>query len=278
MIYDDPLTPRDGVPGHHVPTEPIMRKILAFAILLALPASARAQVMLVASVLPEAAAPGDEIVIRGFGFTPTTQVAFQASVGGALGLETKVVVPTSVSFLEIVVTMPSFASFTAPPSPLAGDPFGIVYSFDGGSAISNALAVFFMECTFGQSTTAGLGTTQSDGKHAATSFTALGGPPVPGNASFVLTLDNAVPGSPAALGFGLPSFFPLPIGDGLLMLQWNPGPEVLPFGFIADADGRATFPVAIPNISLNMTIAIQWGFVDAGNNVVCVAKALLVQL
>jgi hypothetical protein len=236
-----------------------------------------AQVGTITSITPEAAAPGDEVVITGTGLGLTQDVVFRATTGGFFSPQNRIATPTIVTPNVVIVTVPLVNAFVPP---VAGSsPHGLVFVRDAGGTLSNSTPFFFMEATFGQVTTAGAGTSQSNGLRAATSFTNAGDAPTAGNAAFVLTLDNAVPGSPAILAFGFAANPPFAmVGDGEVVIDILQPFQVLPLTFTVDLAGRIFFPVSIPNVMLNATIAIQWAMVDAGTGSVVIAKGLFAQI
>jgi hypothetical protein len=260
----------------------MMQRTISAALLaaiLTLGARSEAQTPVITSVTPEAAMAGDEVVITGTNLGLVTHARFTAIVGGFVGVWSMPVPVTSVSSTEVTVTVPLFNSFTQPPAMPAGDPHGSIEVRDAGGTFSNALNFFYMEATFGQTTSAGAGTTQSSGRRAATSFTEAGGAPESGNQGFTLTLDNAVPGSLAFVAFGIAGAPPFPmVGDGQVVIDIFQFYQVLPFTFVADGAGRVFFPIAIPGFSVNLTIAIQWAMVDGVSGAVGVAKGLFTML
>lgn len=257
-----------------------MRKSFNFVASVALLATASVlSAQTITSVTPEAAAPGDTIVIRGANLAAVTQVRFEAVVGGFVGISNVLVTASSVSATEVVATVPLINSFTPPNAVPPGSPLGNIRVRTGTGVLSNQRQFFFMEATFGQVTTTGNGTTQSNGRRAITSFTYSGGAPTPGNAAFVLTLDNAIPSSAAIVAFGLEGVPPYPlVSDGTVVIDIFQPYQVLPQTFVTDALGRATLPAPIPNVSLGLSIAVQWAMVDGVSGAVEVAEALVVQL
>jgi hypothetical protein len=238
-----------------------------------------AQVPVINTVGPEAAMPGDQIVITGTGLSQVTHVRFRAVVGGFVGVTFRLVVPTSVSNTQVIANVPLINSFTPPFATPAGAPLGSLEVRDAGGTLSNTVDFSYMEATFGQTITAGAGTTTSAGLRAATGYTALGGPPVAGNLNFVLTLDNATPTSPAILAVGAPGVPPyLAVGNGSVIIDIFQPYTILSTPFVTDANGRATFFVPLPTPTSGLIFAVQWAFVDAGTLSAAVANGMVFQL
>lgn len=248
---------------------------IALVFLAALPAMAQPVIV---SVLPEAASPGDRIVIAGSNLGGVTQVRFTAVVGGFVGITNVDVAPLAVSATEVTVVVPLVNSFTPPQATPPGDPLGTVRARTANGTLSATLPFWYMEATFGQIRSAGAPTTQSSGRQAATSFVIAQGPPVPGNGAFTLTLDLGPSSFPVLLAVGSEATPPLlPVGDGLVAIDTG-----LPFailqGLATDGSGRSLLPVPLPAAPLGVSLVAQWAFIDPGSGLPAVARALVAAL
>ena len=222
-----------------------------------------AQVPMITDVFPEAASPGDEISIFGTGLSNATHVRFIASVGGFVGQLSSIQAVSFVSPTEVRATVPMINAFAPPGTSSPGDPRGSLTVRDAGGLMTAPSNFFFLEGTFNQTMTVGAGTTLASGRRSATSFTFAGGAPAYNNANFVLTLDNATPGSSAFLAFGDIDTTPgTMVGDGLFIIDPSFIQVVGPFP--VDLQGRVVLPTPIPPGIFGVTVAIQWGFADVG--------------
>lgn len=241
---------------------------------LALATVVSAQPTSISRAVPNAAATGDTIVLRGSFANGVNSVVFTAFVGGFLGTSVVSVTPTSVSSTDVVASVPRMAGFAPPNATPPGNPLGSVHVVDGNGRASAKSQFFFMQGTFidtgsgfenPQTTTLGTGTTPSTGiGRTAVSFDLAGGPPATGNNGFEMELENAAPGSMAVLFVGFPSPPPFPpVLDGLVVLDLS-----LPFvqlpAVTTDANGDAAIPLPIPAGSFGVTLLNQWAVVDGG--------------
>jgi hypothetical protein len=221
------------------------------------------------SVVPEAAEPGDLIVLRGTGLGSVTQVQFTGTVGGFVGIWNVVVAPTSVSPTEVRAIVPTFNNFVGPAAVPPSSPFGSVKV-----SSSNQLKFYFMEEKHGQVTTPGQGTTQSNGERAVIHFALSGGEPVSSNPTFAPRIGLAVPGAVPVLGVGQQAPMPfLPIGDGTLTLNLSSPLYAMIVGAPVDAAGNSGVALPIPQICpspsgtfedpvCGVPVALQWGMID----------------
>jgi hypothetical protein len=154
-----------------------------------------------------------------------------------------------------------------------------------------SLPMFFMEETetdppggpIGGLSSAGLGTTQSNGEKAVTSFDFAGGPPVSGNALYTPKLQNGVPGALAFYFAGLASVAGFPVGDGRLVID----PTKL-FVLLSappvDATGETSILVPIPSICrpsgscdgdpCGVPTIAQWGLLDPVSGTAVVSQGM----
>lgn len=227
----------------------------------------------ISRLIPEAAAPGDTLLILGSNLVGTTTVTFGASVGGFAGWWTISVVPTGASANSVLVTVPTFGNFL-PPGPLGSSPVGAVTV--NSPVPTNSLQFFYMEETAGKYTTPGLGTTQGGliGRPAI-GFTVAGGAPTPGNAAFTLTLGNAVPTSPATLALGAPNAGPLtPYLDGFVGIDLAQPFSLVPVPFVVNQSGDVVFNVPMPPAPLNVTVTVQWVITDPVTGTIGISNGL----
>ncbi len=238
----------------------------AFSWVLAATLGSALDAQTISRVVPDAASPGDLVIVQGSGLGAVASVRFRATVGGFAGSWTVDVTPLSLSATALTVRVPQMAGFAPPTAVPPGDPMGRI------SIGASGTRFFFLQGTFDprtnlapQSVTQGVGTTQSTGAgRPVVCFDLDGGAPVAGNAGFVFELENAVPASAATAVIGLPAPLPyLPIGDGTLTV----GTAVMVFvGPIAtDAAGDARLPLPVPGAPVSsVDIALQWAVLDAG--------------
>jgi hypothetical protein len=224
-------------------------------------------------LIPEAAAPGDTLLILGSNLVGTTTVTFGASVGGFAGWWTITVAASGASATAVLVTVPTFGNFL-PPGSLGSGPVGAVTVNSPGA--TNSLSFFYMEQTQGKYTTPGLGTTQGGliGRPVI-GFTVAGGAPTPGNAAFTLTLGSATPNAPATLAVGAPNAGPLtPYLDGFVGLDLLQPFTLLPIAFVVNQNGDVAFNVPMPPAPLNTTVTVQWAITDPVTGTIGISNGL----
>jgi hypothetical protein len=265
-----------------------MRSTLLATTLLALSASF-AQAQTLTAIVPEAAEPGDLVVLQGSGLAGVTQVRFTGVVGGFVGIWNVSVAPLSVSATEVRALVPTFNNFVGPAAVPPSDPFGKV-STTGPGGSSNQLDFYFMEEKHGQVTTPGQGTTQSNGERAVCHFALGGGEPVSDNPSFKPLLGLGVPGAIPVLAVGHQASEPfLPIGDGTLTIDFGATIFALIVGGPVDPSGAASVALPIPKVCPMPTgttedpvcgfpVALQWGMLDPVTQLLVVSNGLFVTL
>ncbi|MCA9320325.1 MAG: hypothetical protein KDB53_06305 [Planctomycetes bacterium] len=251
----------------------ILFGFFVFAIALQAPA----QGPVVTEVSPTSASPGQEITITGV-FSPlATHVRFTASVGGFLGIDNRIVVVNSATATQVKVTVPTMAGFAPPNATPPGDPFGSFTVRDAGGIMSASTPFFYHQGAFldgsGQMLslmTTGLGSTNSQGNRAASSFALVGGPPdtVAGNPNFNLMLDNATPFSASVLVAGAPANPPsIMLGDGLVAIDLAQPTTLFPSAsafLFTDAVGELAVPLPIPpGGPLFITFTVMYVYFDA---------------
>lgn len=235
-----------------------MKNIPLLALVLAATLADVPRAQSITKLIPEAAAPGDVLILEGANLGAAVSVEFVATVGGFTGVLTRGATPSSVSPTRVVVQVPRINAFTPPNAVPPGDPLGSVRILDSNGRMSNTVTFYFMEATFGAITTLGTGTTQPGGLgKPAVGFTLAGGPPVLGNATFTPALGNALPGSLGLFVLGVPATPPFPmIGDGTIVLDTS-----RPFGTLVlpvSAQGEAQVTLPIPSTPFGATFLIQW--------------------
>src|SRR5688572_5498018 len=114
------------------------------AIVLALAGIVPAQTPVIFKVIPEAAAPGNLIIITGTDLDQATHFFYTATVGGFVGVQNVPVPVSTATFGQATGIMPTVGSFTPPPASPAGSPFGSVSVRDVGGSFSNSLQFYFM--------------------------------------------------------------------------------------------------------------------------------------
>ena len=244
-----------------------MRSVPAF-LSLVLCFAGHAAAQQVTRVIPDAAAPGDLVILEGTSLAGTTFVDFRAQVGGFVGFWTVSVAPLTATATRVTVRLPGSFGFAPPNATPPGVPLGTV-TVRTASGPAGTLGFFFMQGTFvnnnnPQTTTLGTGATQSTGQgKPVVSFDIKQGAPTPGNANFVMECQNAVPSSSAVLLVGLPGNEPFPrIGDGTFVLLLG-GPIIVTGLIPTDAQGEASLALPIPGPGpFGVTLANQWAVLD----------------
>lgn len=220
----------------------------------------------VKQIVPAAFAPGDTVSVRGSNLGGLTSVPFTATVGGFVGTWTINAPVMTATATELIVQAPLFNSFVPPFS--GSSPFGIVAALPG----------YFMEGTFGQTTTAGAGSPSSmfPLDRLVVDFDLPAGGPQPGNANFTLELENAPAGAAAFVLAGRPAAMPLPFAGGLLVVD-----TTVPFLVLGphpvDVNGQAQAKLPIP-AGVSAIVALQWFTRDPVSNKPLISNALVVQL
>lgn len=225
-------------------------------------------------VAPDAAKPGDLVIIRGTGLAGTTSVEFIASLDGIANFVTIPVTPITVSPTRVDVLMPTMPNFVAPVNPYLG--LGAVRVIAGANS-SNSQFVFYIQAQ-PTATTLGQGTTQPGGLgRPVSSFSALGGAPLTGNSTFVLTLENGIPGAVAWMGFGYVDTAPyIMIFDGTLLIDIQQLYNVHPVPFVIDTNGAAFCPFSIPPGTYGFTAVVQWIVLTPGTGSACITNGLVI--
>jgi len=242
---------------------------------------ARGMPQIITRITPEVAAPGDIVIVSG-SFLGGASLEFQAIVGGFVGVWTAVVTPLSSSANQLVAVVPQMAGFAPPNATPPGNPVGTVKALSPAAPTGpNTLPFFFLQALPGV-TTVGTGTTQSAGiGKPVIAFTISGGPPVPGNASFVLTLENALPFSSAWLVLGFPDAPPhIGVGDGVVMVDVLQPFVVFPSigapPLAADMDGDLLLPLPVPAAPPpGSSFVLQWLLSSNPGHQLAVSNGLL---
>jgi hypothetical protein len=240
--------------------------------------SSQAAAQTITRITPEAAAPGDLLLITGTNLAGVTIVKFGASVGGFAGYWQINVAPNQVGPTSVIVTVPTFGNFL-PPGSFGSSPVGGVECLTP-TTISNQLPFFYMEETAGKLTTPGLGTTQGGiiGRPVV-GFKLANGAPNAGNSLFTLTLENATPGAGAMLAVGMPGVNPLtPYLDGFVGINLAQPYVIAQPTFIVNASGDVNFNIPIPATPFNATFTVQWIVVDPVTSAIGISNGLSVQL
>jgi hypothetical protein len=242
-------------------------RVVPASLCLALCFAGHAAAQQITRVIPDAAAPGDLVILEGTSLEDTISVDFTAQVGGFVGTWTAGATPITVSPTRVTVLLPGSFGFAPPGASPPGVPLGRVRARTP-AGLTGPLPFFFMQGTFmgfesPQTTTLGTGTTQSTGGKPVVSFDIQQGAPQPGNAGFVMECQNAVPSSTAVLLVGLPDSPPFPmIGDGTFVLDLA-GPIVVAVPVPTDALGEASLALPIPGPGpFGVTLANQWAVLD----------------
>ncbi|MCA8943132.1 MAG: hypothetical protein KDB80_11280 [Planctomycetes bacterium] len=233
--------------------------IAVFALFLAqAPASAQS----IGSIVPSASSPGYVVTVEGTNLQFTMCVQFRAVVGGFVGVRTVEAPALTVSNTRVTALVPEIGGFIPPGEAQAGDPLGEVTVIDFFGLQTETLPFYFLEGTGGAFENAGAATTQANGEQAAISFSLANGAPDPGNPVFTPLLQNADPGSPAALFFGRPSTPPFPIFGG----EFAVNPVIVAASApLVDASGETSRTFAIPALTVlqGQSFVMQWGFIDS---------------
>ncbi len=263
-------------------------KILLLLPLAAGIAAASVSAQTISAVVPQAAEPGDLVVLRGTGLGATSQVRFTGQVGGFVGVWNVSVAPLSVSATEVRALVPTFNNFVGPAATPPSDPFGSV-ALVGGMATPKA-DFYFMEEKHGQVTTPGAGTTLSNGERAVCHFDLGGGEPVSNNPAFAPRVGLAVPGTLPFLAVGNPATPPFfPIGDGDLVIDFTSPIFAVLTAPAVDANGDSGLALPIPKICpmpmgtfedpvCGVPVALQWGFFNPTTGAFAVSSGMFVTL
>ena len=212
-------------------------------------------------VTPEAAAPGDLVIISG-NFLSGATVNFTAFVGGFVGVDIRPAVIVSSTTTRIEAIVPQMAGFIPPGTFQSGNPLGSIQAVSLFSPVApNSLPFYYMQA-IATVTTVGTGTTQAPGLgKPVIAFTAAGGAPEVGNATHVLTLENGLPGINAFLFIGFQATPPfIAVGDGTVVIDIAQPFLILPpvGSFTTDAQGDVQVPLPLPGTPLNSTLTLQW--------------------
>lgn len=255
---------------------------------LLLTATASAQGPVITDVSPAAASAGDEITITGTFPNTITHARFLANVGGFVGVDFKIVAVTSATATQVKVTVPVTAAFAPPNAIPPGDPYGTVLVRDAGGIFSPSVPFFFNQGAYRDQAGAivqlesiGLGSTNSLGCRAATSFDITTGPPNTGtgNPGFQMTLENATPFSSTVILLGTPAAPPtVPISDGLFPLDLSQTILAFPpMGFVmTDANGEFVSPIAIPVGPFNLPLGFVHAYFDGGAGQFQISTGLII--
>ncbi len=234
-----------------------------------------AQTPVLSRVLPEAASPGDLVILVGTNLANTNDVTFVAAVGGFAGVHTIHQPVVSVSATQVRVLMPTVGNFL-PPNVQGSSPIGSIAVRTVGGVTSAPLTFYFMEQTAGRVHTAGIGTTQANPGQGrpVISFPPTSAP-IAGNTASIIRVANGTVGLQADLVIGTPIATPfIAVGDGLVAI------DVLGAPFFAvtapvpvDALGDASLTFNIPPSASGLTVALQWatsttGFLFISNGLV----------
>jgi hypothetical protein len=257
-----------------------MQRSIAFGLILVACTflSPRAAAQTLTRVTPEVGAPGDTVLISGTNLGGTSTVRFGANVGGFAGFWVVQVAPVQVTPTLVTAVVPVFGNFLPGGLPLGSTPVGTVDV--GGGGFANSLPFFYLEQTAGVLDTPGLGTTLGGlvGRPVV-GFQIAGGAPVPGNAGFTLTLENAVPAGTATLALGSPATPPgTSYLDGFVGIDLNQPFQLLAPSFTVNASGDVAWNLPIPGGPLNVTIAVVWVVVDPVTGGVGISDGLKVTL
>ena len=214
-----------------------------------------AEAQTIQRITPEAASIGDTVILTGTNLQSTTAVRFFAIVGGFVGTWTVDVVPTSVTATRVTAVVPQMAGFAPDDATPPGEPVGTVSAL--GLGLSNTVEFFYLQAT-PEIETVGQGSPQPGGLGAPViGFTIAGGPPESPNPGFVLTLENAIPNTPAILGIGLPGSEPFPVVGGGTFILDPTAPIIFVPPLVSDASGDIKVPASIP-AGVTGTISLQW--------------------
>jgi len=267
--------------------------LLALSVTLAAsPTLAAAQT--VTRVTPAVASPEAVTILRGSQLSLETQVRFQLSVGGFVGIWTEPGEVLSVFDGGILVRVPRSSVSFVPPGIEGSSPMGAFTVQNPGKPASAFIPFYFLEGTGGFLANTGLGTPNPNGlgrpvisfdparppaQTGAQELTgidpkALGpGAPFPGNASFAMRLENAAPGAQPFLVLAAPGP-PLPFRGGVLAVDLRSVVATLA-GPVVDASGVSELPLPVPaSLAGGPAVAAQWWFRDPGSGRLQFSNAL----
>jgi hypothetical protein len=234
----------------------------------------------ISRVTPEAAEPGDLVLLTGTSLGGTTTVRFSAAGGYSVAQ----VPPVQVTPTSVTAFVPMLVNFAVPPTPIVpmpvSSPLGVVDVGTSSVQFSNSRTFFYMEQTAGLVTTPGLGTTQGaldPIARAVVGFRIVGGTPIPGSPFFTLTLENATPTAFGTLVVGLPAPAVIPYLDGQVGIDVSQPFLVLPT-FTVDPAGDVNVFVPMPSPQLNVTVTALWVVADPASTVLGITNGLSVKL
>lgn len=230
----------------------------------------------IAEVAPDASKPGDLIVIHGSGLGQANSVEFMATPTSTGTTVSVFATPTVVAPNRVEVLMPTMPTFVPPPVPFPYFGIGGLRVHAPG-AQSNTAFIFYMQA---QPTISSLGqgTSQPGGiGRPLSSFSALGGAPLPGNTTFTMTLENAMPFVYAHMGFGYVDVAPyILIGDGTLLIDISVPYNIHSTPFITDANGAAFCPFSVPPTLAGFTAVVQWVALVPVTGSACITNGLVI--
>ena len=209
--------------------------------------SAAAQV--VDAIRPAILAPGALVRVQGRELASVREVRFLARGPGDQMLQ-RVQSVVRAEDGELCAVVPAFAD--GPDGAMPASPWAWV-------AVEGAAArpVFLLEATHGRVRLAGAGSQRLDGTRLVVAFDLAGGPPLPGNASFALTLSGAPAGAAAFVLAGTPAPPPrfrvrdAALGVDLLRSWVLLGPCVV------RPAGEARVELPVPALT-GVSFAVQW--------------------
>jgi hypothetical protein len=219
------------------------------------------------SVRPAVLAPGALVRVEGSGLASVREVRFTAlGPDDALMVRAQPVLRAADDAL--LVAAPAFAD--APPHAAPLSPWAWLTA-DGATP----RPVFLLESAAGRVRAAGAGSQRPDGTRLGASFDLAGGPPLPGNAGFALTLSSAPAGAAAFVLVGSPAPPPLlRVRDAALAVDLSASWVLVgPFVVQPGRDLRVELPV--PAVT-GFTLATQW--VVRGGAELLLSDALVAEL
>lgn len=244
----------------------------------------------VARVTPAVASPEAVTMLRGSQLSLETQVRFQLSVGGFVGIWTEPGEVLSAFDGGILVRVPRSSVSFVPPGIEGSSPLGTFTVQNPGSPASASIPFYYLEGTGGFLANTGLGTPNPNGlgrpvisfdpartgtrERTAIDPKALGpGAPFPGNASFAMRLENAAPGAQPFLVLAAPGP-PLPFRGGVLAVDLRNVVATLA-GPTVDASGISELPLPVPaSLAGGPSVAAQWWFRDPSSGRLQFSNAL----
>lgn len=257
-----------------------MLQSFVFVLLFSMFVSVSAQVPAISNISPNAASPGDLVIIDGANLDTVTAVEFAAWINGAAPLRQPIEAPMLTrTSTRIEVLCPLYGAFAPAGSPVPGVELGSV-NVRAGMTYANAFDFHFYEATAGRYVTVGQGNLQSSGQgRPVVSWPTVLDPVIPINVQPIsIFVQNAIPFTYAiaAISFAVPQ--PFPMFNGVPIVIDLP-PLVIVDNLMVNAYGNCAMTILpISGGPWGLTLGVQWAVLDFAASNVALSNGLLVQI